>query len=115
MNWARNVVVVLIGCTALSTLYAWGVPKTVEPHVALGEELCRAVYQVREAASVHVRPLSWSRRAKVAGSKFYVASCVQKGPWHGVRKVEDGCLSEKADAACTIGWVHENNLELLAG
>lgn len=79
------------------------------------EELCVAVYQVREVAGAHVRPSSLSRIAVVAGSEFYVASCVQKGSWHGVRKVDNDYLSNNLGVACTIGWVHENNLVLFAG
>jgi hypothetical protein len=112
---ARHLGFLLIGGAGLSLLYVWGVPKTIEPHFALGEELCGAVYQVRDGASVHVRPSFLSRRTEVTGARFYVTSCMQQGPWHGVRKVESDCLSDDADAACTIGWVHENNLELVAG
>lgn len=115
MSWVRHGRVLLIGCVVLRALYAWGVPKTVEPYVGLGEELCGAVYQVRETANAYVRPSSLSRRAEVAGAEFYVASCVQHGPWHGVRKVSNDCLLDNADTACTIGWVHGDNLELFAG
>lgn len=114
MSWTRYGTV-LIGFTLLSMLYFWAVPKTVEPHIIVGEELCGAVYKVREAAGIHIRPSSLSRRAKVAESGFFVASCVQHGRWHGVRKVENNCLSQNSSATCTIGWIHEEDFEIFAG
>ena len=115
MSWMWRVGRLLSGCAVVSVLFAWGVPKPVKPYIAPDEEPCGAVYRLRDGAGAHVRPWSWSRRAEVARLGAYVASCVQEGPWHGVRRVENDCVSEDADASCTIGWIHEDDLVLFAG